>query len=172
MKPDKIIITGPESTGKTTLAEAIAKKLNLQLIPEFARNYMQSLNRKYTFEDVMYIGLQQIETIYVSHSQSPIICDTDLLTTIIWLEDKFNYTEPAFNDLWRKKSNDIFFLCPPDFAWQYDPLREDEDRREILYKKYLHYLTVFEKKYFEITGDEIQREQYAINEIIANLDVL
>ena len=57
----KIVITGPESTGKTTLAEALAQKLNALLIPEYARSYVEGLNRPYTYSDVEMIAQHQLE---------------------------------------------------------------------------------------------------------------
>ncbi|MBK6731073.1 MAG: ATP-binding protein [Bacteroidetes bacterium] len=166
MQALNIIITGPESSGKTTLAEALSQSLQLPLIPEYAREYLLALDRKYTLDDVLHIGKQQMQTFTQTKNTQAIIYDTDVLTTIIWLQDKFNYNNSAFNDFWNKESNCIYLLCKPEFIWEEDPLREDEGRSDILYEIYKSHLITAGKKYFEISGNQSQRIQYA-KEIIA-----
>lgn len=167
MEAINIIITGPESSGKTTLAESLSQSLQLPLIPEYAREYLLALDRKYTLDDVLHIGKQQMQTFSQKENTKAIIYDTDILTTIIWLQDKFNYIDSAFNDFWNKESNCIYLLCKPEFIWEDDPLREDEGRRDVLFEIYKSHLITADKKFFEISGNQMQRIQYA-TEIIRN----
>lgn len=167
MEAINIIITGPESSGKTTLAESLSHSLQLPLIPEYAREYLLALDRKYNLEDVLHIGKQQMQAFAEKENTQATIFDTDILTTIIWLKDKFNYSDPAFNVFWEKQPNCIYLLCKPEFIWEEDPLREDEGRRDVLYEIYKAQLTTAHKKFFELSGTHLQRIQYAV-EIIAN----
>ena len=56
----RIAITGPESTGKTNLAEALALHYNTVWVPEYAREYIANLNRKYTLNDILTIAKRQV----------------------------------------------------------------------------------------------------------------
>jgi len=85
----KIVITGPESTGKTTLAEALAQRLNALLIPEYARSHVERLNRPYTYSDVEKIAQHQMdeESRFSDHEESGILLmDTWLIVTKVWFE--------------------------------------------------------------------------------------
>lgn len=161
MKSDKIIITGPESSGKTTLAEALARALHLPLQPEYARKYLTKLSRKYTLEDVLHIGWQQLDTYSKIPLAQPIILDTDILTTIIWLSDKFSYEEPRFNAFWEQTGDGLYLLCKPELEWEEDPLREDPGRRDFLYAIYKSHLVRKGKQFFEISGNVNQRLEFA-----------
>ncbi len=88
IKPKIIVITGAESTGKTTLTEQLAAYFGVPFLPEIAREYVENLNGKYTFSDVEKIAKMQIEQFTkISKSNAPFIfIDTWLIVTKIWFE--------------------------------------------------------------------------------------
>ena len=83
----KIIVTGPESTGKTTLSKNLSKHLNRKLVNEFARDYLEKKNNTYNFENLLEIAQNQYKL--ENQKSKLIVCDTDLLTIKIWSEHKF-----------------------------------------------------------------------------------
>ena len=81
----KIIVTGPECSGKTTLSKSLSKNFNSKLINEFARNYLTNKNNKYNVESLLEIAKNQYKL--ENQKSKTIICDTDLLTIKILLQD-------------------------------------------------------------------------------------
>ncbi|MBC8048266.1 MAG: ATP-binding protein [Fimbriimonadaceae bacterium] len=157
----KIVLTGPECSGKTTLAILLANDLHVPYVKEVAREYLDSLKRLYTYDDVVNIALLQMaeeEKIKAKHPPV-LICDTDILTNKIWCEDKFNRSEKWLTDALIMRNTDIYFLCTPDFPWQADPQREDANRRDIIYELYKKDLRQYGKRFVELAGSVEERMQ-------------
>ncbi len=150
----KVVFTGPESTGKTTLAKMLATHLNLPYVKEYAREYLNNLGHPYGYEDVLNIAmLQMSEEEKIKSIHPPVlICDTDLLTIKIWSEDKFHKCEHWLTHAFVDRAAEVYFLCTPDFSWQPDPLREDPERQNQLYQIYKDYLIHFKIRFIELTG--------------------
>ena len=86
--PRKLILIGPESTGKTTLSIYLAKLYNFDLITEYSRIYLSKTSNSYSYEDLKIIAIQQNQ-IEKDNGSEKIIVDTDLLTIKIWSEFKY-----------------------------------------------------------------------------------
>jgi len=110
-KPFTIVITGAESTGKSTLTENLAKHFDTEFIPEFARDYIEKLPHNYTFNDVEIIAKKQKEQFESVRSKNIqiIFIDTWLIITKIWFETVF-YKKPAWIDREIAQSNIDLFL--------------------------------------------------------------
>lgn len=130
----KIVFTGPESSGKTTISESVAQKFNLPIVEEYARKYLTELNRAYIYDDLLEIAKGQLKA-EKKHSQSQlIICDTNLQVIKIWSQIKYNRCHSFILD--NQDPNCFYLLCSPDFKWEYDPLRENKNNRYQLFEKY------------------------------------
>jgi NadR type nicotinamide-nucleotide adenylyltransferase len=142
----KIALTGPECSGKTTLANKLAKELNDLLLPEFARDFL-SQKKSYTFEDLDTIaaGQRQLELEAEQKGHKIIVCDTDLLVVKIWSEVKFGKVSSLVEHLYQTATYDLTFLCKPIYDWEYDPLREAPDPLERM-RLYSLYLDALEKE--------------------------
>ncbi|MFK8056768.1 MAG: AAA family ATPase [Saprospiraceae bacterium] len=135
-----IIVTGPESSGKTTLSKALAKKLGAVWIPEYARGYLEAADRRAVAGDFPHFvqatdnlieaGFQQQER--AGRNPAVVIQDTGHEVLSIWQDDKFERTT-LVNDAFVNASPDLYLLCHPDLPWEYDPLREDPHRRKELF---------------------------------------
>ena len=93
-KTKRILILGPESTGKSTLAEDLAHHFGEPWVPEFAREYLEKIDRPYRFEDLVEIGKGQVllEDQQAEKAKNFLFCDTDLRVIHIWSEHRFHGT--------------------------------------------------------------------------------
>ena len=133
----KIGIIGPESTGKTTLAKALAQQFNGTYVPEYAREYIERKGtRDITFDELCEIAKHQIEQIKLTaNSQQPIaIFDTDLIVTKVWFSYAFGIVPQWLNEAILRYPMDAYLLTAPDIPWQPDPARyngSDAIRQEL-----------------------------------------
>lgn len=159
----KIVFTGPESTGKTTLVHRLSEQLQMPFVPEVARGYINGLGRPYQCEDLMSIAMLQMSEEERIRAMRPniLLCDTDLLTIKIWAEDKFHHCETWLTHAFVDRTPDMYFLCAPDFPWVEDPQREDPHRREHLHALYKHQLIHYKLRFIELTGS-IDKRMYTV----------
>ncbi len=136
-------LIGPESTGKSTLASYLAKRYNGILVPEYARTYMENLNRPYTFEDVEAIARHQISLLQSLTNEKMRKCenekiffDTELIVTKVWFEHKYNKCPDWLIEALHRYPMDVYLLCYPDLPWVPDPVRENPDIRLELFNRY------------------------------------
>lgn len=166
-KPKRILILGPESTGKSTLAEDLAKYFNEPWVPEYARDYLEKINRPYEFEDLVEIGkgqMQQEDMVFQS-AKNFLFCDTDLRVIHIWSEHRFGKTDPWVLEEIRKRTYDLIMLTNTDLAWEPDPLREhpDPQMRNYFFEKYLELAKESGFPWVDIRGERKERLSRAIN---------
>ena len=136
-----IVLTGPESSGKTTLAEQLSRELALPLVPEIAREYLAGMNGRYTEPDIYRMAILQFRHQQATRLQQPIVlADTDLLTYRIWLEVRFGSAASWLHALHRRSGPVYYLLCRPDLPWQPDPLRENPTDRDDLFERHLDLL--------------------------------
>lgn len=142
----RIILTGPESTGKTELAATLAGRYKTVYSPEYAREYIENLGRPYVYDDLKQIAKHQIHQMeaFSSRNLNIFFIDTYLIITKVWFEWVYN-KYPAWLDAeLRKTKSDLYLLCRPDIPWFPDNVRENggEKRMQLfdLYEKeLLHY---------------------------------
>tara|TARA_B110000459_G_scaffold9331_1_gene9564 strand:+ start:1418 stop:1921 length:504 start_codon:yes stop_codon:yes gene_type:complete len=166
---NKIIIAGPESSGKTTLSNALKKYFNTFLVTEYSREYIDQLNSKYNYEDLLKIAKQQLKNEDNTQLTTPIICDTDLITIKIWSEYKYSKCDSWILQHIKKQQNEsrFYLLCKPDIKWKYDPQRENQFDRKVVFDIYKKELEALNHQYFVIdNGDRLKKAINAIKKII------
>ena len=159
-KPKIIVITGAESTGKTTLTERLASHYSAPYMPEIAREYVENLDRKYIFSDVETIAKKQIEIFNQIIKTEPqyIFVDTWLIVTKIWFEFVYNQVPDWLISEIIKTKIDLFLVCDIDLPWIYDPVRENGgENRKILQEKYIQNINDFNFKYNIVSGIDNER---------------
>lgn len=134
----RIVITGPESTGKSELAIQLAKHYNFTCIPEYAREYIMKLNRPYTKNDILAIARKQIDQYtHIKKSATNAIFDTWLIITKVWLDVVYQSKQEWIDQEIQHADIDLYVLCSTDLPWVPDPLRENGgEMREKLYDMY------------------------------------
>jgi nicotinamide riboside kinase len=155
-----IVITGPESTGKTELAKLLAHRLQCEWIPEISRDYIESLNRKYTYDDVVKIASIQIQQFHkiISESKKIVIFDTGLIITKVWFDVVFNKCPDWLIEAIHKLPKALHLLCSNDLPWIPDSVRENGgEMRKILFNTYCNELLSFGFPYEIISGTGEQR---------------
>lgn len=165
----KIAITGPESTGKSEMAQNLARYFNTVWVPEYAREYVATLNRAYTIEDIEIIARRQLkrERQLENKANRFLICDTALIVPKIWSEFVFSKTIPWIDEKIKTHTYDLYLLMDIDLPWQEDPLREHPHQRKILFNRYYEELSKNNFPFGIVSGLGNQRMQSAM-EVIKN----
>lgn len=166
-KCTKIVLIGPESTGKTTLALKLAKHYHTVHVPEYSRMYAENqllLNKLLTKNDVIPIaeGQMQLENSLTPKANTVLVCDTDLLETKVYADTY--YPEALFPDLEkyaRQNTYDLYFLTDVDVPWKSDPVRDQPHDREKMLLAFENALKACNKPYVLLTGPTRERFELA-----------
>lgn len=147
-KPIKIVVIGPESTGKSTLCQQLAGHFKTLWSPEYAREYLMEHGTNYTYDQLLTIAKGQLaledkmtEELLKSH-QGPtpplLFIDTDMWVMKVWCEFVFGKCHPWILEQLHSRHYDYYLLCNTDLPWVKDELREypDLQTREELFKRY------------------------------------
>lgn len=166
----KIAVTGPESTGKTTLSKKIADHFQVEWFVEYAREYLSETGGDYSESDLIKIALHQEEIRSTQKSNDNIlIFDTENIVIKIWSFFKYGRVDSEIERLLREQHFDHYLLCSPQgIEWEEDPLREHPDKREALFELYKEELQNRKLPFTVIEGNLDRRLQQSI-ELIEDL---
>jgi NadR type nicotinamide-nucleotide adenylyltransferase len=160
----KIAITGPESTGKSMLAQLLADHYRTVWVPEFARVYLLQLERPYNYADILKIakGQKKSEKALEKIARKIMFSDTELLVTKIWCDVKYGKCHQWILDSIEKQAYDLYLLCDIDLPWEPDPLREHPDSRKELFDLYQKELVQRKLNYRVVSGMDDVRLKNAL----------
>ena len=165
----RILILGPESTGKSTLAEKLALHYADPWVPEVAREYLEKLDRPYTYEDLLQIGKQQmnLEDELALTATRFLFCDTDLRVIQVWSQHRFGKVDPWVLEEIARRTYDLILLCAPDLPWQEDPLREhpELEMRQHFFEFYQQLSKASGFPWVLISGEKAERLSTAIEAV-------
>lgn len=186
MKPiKKIVIVGPESTGKSTLCEKLAAHYNTIWVKEYAREYLLENGTDYTFENLLDVakgqlrleeeGIKELENKLASESthsplpihHSPLFIDTDQYVMKTWCEFVFGQCHQWILNQVVERKYDLYLLANSDAPWVKDELREypDYETREKLYHHYKDAMINQTTPWVDINGNYEERLQKAIDAV-------
>ena len=170
MSIKKIVVIGPESTGKSTLSEALAAALHTVWVPEYSREYLENINRPYTEHDLLQIAEGQIknEDLLATQANQYLVCDTDLYVIKVWSEDRYGRCARWVMEQIATRKYDLYLLTGIDMPWIPDPLREHgaAEMRQYFYNIYRDIVMQSGTPWVEINGNEEKRLERALNIII------
>lgn len=187
----KIVIIGPESTGKSTLCELLAQHYHTEWCPEFAREYLLTNGTQYSFDDLLTIAKGQLamedeytmmmesrwtnaggrslnpHTLSSSDSNPMLFVDTDMYVMKVWCEYVFGKCHQFILDQVVQRRYDLYLLCNTDLPWVKDELREypDEATRIELFHIYKDLLVNQQVPWAEISGNYEERLEKAIDAV-------
>ena len=182
----KIVIIGPESTGKSTLCEQLATHYRSEWCPEYAREYLTTNGMHYSFDDLLTIarGQLQLEDAFAATVAARVnntgatgssfvmppallFIDTDMYVMKVWCEYVFGKCHQFILDQVTTRQYDLYLLCNTDLPWAYDPLREypDDGPRQELFQVYKDILINQQTPWSEIKGSYEARLHTAITAV-------
>ena len=167
MRGPKIAFTGPECSGKSTMAKWLAKELSFQIVEEYSREYLKD-KLAYSIDDLDMIALEQFDR---NSLTDPLVIDTEMLVMKIWCEEKYQTASDTILQLLKRQELDFYFLCKPDFNWVSDPLRENANDRERLFEIYEYNLKKYNLSYCVLSGSESERKK-AMNDLLSGKNIL
>ena len=164
-----IAITGPESSGKTSLARFLSKEMGSPLVQEFSRYYLEDIGRPYAFEDLSVIAEGQERNVIACNDRL-IISDTFMFELIVWGNRRFGRVPGIVSTILDRTPPDAYILCKPDIPWEPDPLRENPMDRDVLYDDYLHLVTGATVPWLEIKGEGMARRRPALDFVLGLIE--
>ncbi|MDQ2793521.1 MAG: AAA family ATPase [Bacteroidota bacterium] len=163
----RVSLTGPESTGKTTLANQLAAHYGTLYAPEFAREYLADSGPRYSARDLEEIARGQLaaEARAVAEAEKQghriVFFDSDLLVIKIWFEHSFGTCPEWILQAIAHQHYDLVLLMGVDVPWQPDPLREHPHLRQHFYDLYQRELREQMSNFAEVAGDYARRFGHA-----------
>lgn len=174
----RVVLYGPESTGKTTLAKALADHYQTAWVPEFARPYLQEKWDKQqavcTLEDLPIIAQGQLEAenAAIQMANKLILCDTNILVTKVWSETHFKgYCAPELNTILEHTHYDLYLLTSIDVPWEKDDLRDRPNDREQMFTYFKQQLVTYNFPFLVLEGNPKERVEKAVTAIDQLLEI-
>jgi NadR type nicotinamide-nucleotide adenylyltransferase len=180
MELQKIVILGPESTGKSTLCEALAKHYDIYQCPEYARQFLTENGLKYNYEDLLTIAKGQLtlEEEWIQQSienkKHALVIDTDMYVMKVWCEYVFQNAHTYILEQINQKKYDLYLLCDIDLPWTQDEMREypDPKPRTELFTIYKDLLINQNTPWGIVSGTGVDRTKNAIQIIEQQINIL
>lgn len=168
----KVVLFGPESTGKTTLSRQLARYYNTVWAPEYARKYLQDKwnNERKTCESSdlipIAIGQMKIENDLAKKADKILICDTDLLETKVYSEEFYGgFVDPKLEIAANNNTYDLYLLTYIDTPWEKDDLRDRPQERLKMFNAFEAALKKYNRPYITLKGDKNTRFKLAVKKI-------
>jgi NadR type nicotinamide-nucleotide adenylyltransferase len=173
----KVVLFGPESTGKTTLSQQLARHYNTVWVAEYAREYLQDKwnNTRKTCENddliPIAIGQMHLENELVKKADKVLVCDTDLLETKVYSQEYYGgFVDPKLDEAAKINHYDLYLLTYIDTPWEADDLRDRPEQRQEMFEAFEKALKDHNKNYILLKGDKQTRLDAAIKAIDSLLE--
>jgi len=147
----RIAVTGPESTGKSTLCAGLALEFGGTHVKEYARDFQMKHGVESSLEEIVHMAETQF-ALNTQHSRKPLFCDTEMANFMIWTDEAFTHVPELIQRLWASQTFDLVLICAPDIPWEPDPLRLLPEARERLFQRFCAIYDAAERPYRIIRG--------------------
>lgn len=154
VRPLRVVLTGPESTGKSSLTAHLAQKFRVPCAMEYARIFLEAKGAAYD-----YALLRELAAGHVAYQREQVaateplgVLDTDLINYKLWCEVVFGHCHPEILAALERETNHVYLVCAPDVPWTPDPLRENPHDRPALFERHLREIERLHRPYVIIEG--------------------
>ena len=160
----RVVLTGPECSGKTTLASALARRFRAPWIAEAARGYAEEVKRELTAADAELIAQRTIDADDAALAAHPplLLLDTDLISTVVYVRHYYGPCPAWIEDEARARRADLYLLCAPDLPWTADGVRDRPDGRAELFGLFEAAMREFGCTTADVAGTGLVRERAAL----------
>jgi NadR type nicotinamide-nucleotide adenylyltransferase len=160
----RVVLTGPEATGKTTLAKALARHFRAPWLPESARLYAEEVKRELTAADAELIAQRAIDSEDAALAQDPplLLLDTDLISTVVYVRHYYGPCPAWIEAAARERRGDLYLLCAPDLPWSADGVRDRPAKRQEIFALFERAMDEFGCATIDVAGTGIARERAAL----------
>ena len=167
----RVVLTGSESTGKSTLAAELARHYSVPLVPEFVRGFAESRGGVIEFADHGPIarGQMALEDEYIGRGGELLVQDTDLLSTVVYCRHYFGRCPAWIEAAGAARRPDLYLLCEIDVPWVADGVRDRGDRRDEMQTLFRDEVRASGVRAISMRGDEATRLAAAVAAIEALL---
>ena len=163
----RVVLTGSESVGKTTLAQQLGEHFGVPVSTEFVRAYAPERGNPLGFRDHPPIARGQMasEDAAIARAKDLVILDTDLVSTVVYCEHYFGRCPEWIREEAGKRKAELYLLLKPDIPWVADGIRDRPEDREGMHALFSASLKRVGARFVEISGDEAQRFRAAVQAI-------
>ena len=161
----RIVLTGPECSGKTTLASALARRFRVPWLPEAARGYAGDVKRELTAADAELIAQRAIDADDAALAADPplLLLDTDLISTVVYVRHYYGPCPAWIEAAARERRGDLYLLCTPDLPWTADGVRDRPAQRQEMFALFERAMLEFDCVSVDVSGTGIARERAALS---------
>ncbi|NDV22960.1 AAA family ATPase [Desulfovibrio sp. JC022] len=155
----RVVLSGSECTGKSSLAARLAEHYKVEFVPEYLREYFEMKNGHLTVDDVIPIarGQLRLESGAAAKGYNPLICDTDIISSIVYAKHYFNECPGWLDNKLKELGPSFYLLCDIDIQWQADGQRDMPQQREYMQGLFVKELNNRNIPYHIINGSLPQR---------------
>lgn len=159
----RVVVTGSECTGKTTLARQLAEHYSVEFAPEYVRTFAETVGGRLQFTDHGPIarGQMALEDEYVARASGLLIHDTDLLSTAVYCSHYFDRCPDWIDAAAADRRANLYLVCDIDVPWTPDDLRNRGDRRPEMHALFISAVEESGARWELMTGDEETRLEKA-----------
>lgn len=171
MSTRRVVVTGPESTGKTTLAAALGAHFGAPWVPEAARRFVETVRTPLSADTVEPIArlAMQLDDAVTGATQPLVFLDTDLVSTVVYARHYYGAVPAWIATEARVRRGDLYLLCLPDIPWEADGVRDRPAARGILLGDFRDALQAVDAHVVEVSGTGAARTDLAVRAVEALL---
>ncbi|TFW18490.1 AAA family ATPase [Duganella callida] len=158
--PLRVAILGAESSGKSTLAQALAERHGTLWVPEYLREFVDTRQRVPVSDDQFFIASMQVrrEDAAAALARGYLFCDTTPLMTAVYSNHYFGGMDRELAALTAMRRYDMTIVTAPDSPWVADGLMRDSDQvRQSIHRQLLDELRARQIAWLEVGGSLEQR---------------
>jgi NadR type nicotinamide-nucleotide adenylyltransferase len=166
----RVVLTGSESTGKSTLAAELAHHYGVELVPEFVRAFAEQKGAPIDFKDHGAIarGQMAIEDAAIARARRLVVQDTDLMSTVVYCRHYFGRCPAWIEEAAAARRPDLYLLCATDVEWSADGVRDRGHMRGEMQQLFADAVRASGTRWLEVRGDRVARFEEALRAIATN----